>query len=329
MRDFPHTRGRENPTFLPRRTLSLAIVSNLIWRHKTQTFQPGGRGTIRDAIVKSVFFQEVRMEKHQILLTNDDGIQSPGLWAAAGALSDLGFVNVAAPREQFSGAGRSLPITTDGIIRSEEVGVNGKVWQVYAVGGTPAQVVLHAVLEILPKLPDLVVSGINYGENLGTGVTVSGTVGAALEAASMGIPALAISLETDPIHHLSYSEEIDFSAAAYFTAYFGRLLLERSLPPDVQVLKVDVPSDATTHTPWEITRLSRARYYLPTAPSRKSWDIPGRVGYRLAGDPSQDEIDSDVYAVRVKRAVSVTPLSLDLTSRIDLKELEKQLRKKA
>lgn len=268
------------------------------------------------------------MEKLQILLTNDDGIQSPGLWAAAGALSEMGYVNVVAPRDQFSGAGRSLPITSDGIIRSQEVGVNGKVWQVYAVGGTPAQVVLHAVLEILPEKPGLVVAGINYGENLGVGITASGTVGAALEAAAMGIPALAVSLETDQSNHLSYSKEVDFSAAAYFTAYFCRLLMERRLPPDVSVLKVDVPSDATMETAWEMTRLSRYPYYEPIRPERASWDVPGRVGYRLAGDPRQVEVDSDVYAVRIKRRVAVTPLSMDLTSRVDLFELDRSLRQK-
>jgi 5'-nucleotidase len=266
------------------------------------------------------------MKKPQILLTNDDGIQSPGLWAAAEALSEIGFVNVTAPRDQYSGAGRSLPITTDGIIKPQEMEVNGKTWQVYSIGGTPAQTVLHAVLEIIPEKPVLVVSGINYGENLGTGITVSGTVGAALEAASMGLPALAVSLETDPSHHLSYSKEVDFSTAAHFTAYFSRMLLGRQLPADVSVLKIDVPSDATPDTPWEITRLSRQRYYEPTAPLRRSWDVPGRVGYRLAGDPSEDDIDTDVYAVRVKHVVSVTPLSLDLTSRIDLKDFDQQLR---
>src|SRR5512139_2704864 len=144
------------------------------------------------------------MSKPQILLTNDDGIQSPGLWAAAEALSELGFVHVVAPRDQFSGAGRSLPSTSDGILTEQQVLIHGKAWTVYSVGGTPAQAVLHGILEIMPSRPDLVVSGINYGENLGTGITVSGTVGAALEAAAMGIPALAISLETDVEQHLSY-----------------------------------------------------------------------------------------------------------------------------
>lgn len=265
-------------------------------------------------------------EKRQILLTNDDGIRSPGLWTAAEALSEVGFVHVVAPRDQFSGAGRSLPSTSDGLIRSQLLRVHGKDWTVYSVGGTPAQAVLHAVLEILPQKPDLVVSGINYGENLGNGVTVSGTVGAALEAASLRIPALAVSLETEQKYHLSYSPEIEFAAAGYFCAYFGRMMLEKQLPRDVQVLKIDVPSEATRETHWEITRVSQLRYYEPTAPERESWEQPGIVGYQLAGDPSQDHVDTDVYALRVKRVVSVTPLSLDLTSRVDLGELETYLR---
>src|SRR5512139_1129255 len=194
------------------------------------------------------------MEKQiQILLTNDDGIQSPGLWAAAGALSELGYVHVVAPRDQFSGAGRSLPSTSDGIITTQQMQVNGKEWTVYSVGGTPAQAVLHAICEILPERPDLVVSGINYGENLGVGVTVSGTVGAAMEGAGNGIPAMAVSLETDKEDHLSYSPHIDFSSAAYFTRLFGQMMLERVMPGDVDLIKVDVPCDATPQTRWEVT----------------------------------------------------------------------------
>ena len=81
------------------------------------------------------------MSKPNILLTNDDGIRSPGLWAAAEALSQLGFVTVVAPREQSSGAGRSLPVTSNGIIYEEMVEVGGQQWKVFSVGGTPAQAV--------------------------------------------------------------------------------------------------------------------------------------------------------------------------------------------
>jgi len=100
------------------------------------------------------------------------------------------------------------------------------------------------------------------------------------------------------------------------------------MPEDVNVLKVDIPSNATPDTHWVVTRLSHQRYFEPTVPQRTSWDVPGRVGYRLIGDASSDPVDTDVYALRVKRLVSVTPLSLDMTSRINLKNFDTLLRKK-
>lgn len=262
----------------------------------------------------------------QILLTNDDGIQSPGLWAAAGALSELGYVHVVAPRDQFSGGGRSLPSTSDGIITPRQILVNGKMWTVYSVGGTPAQAVLHAIYEILPVRPDLVVSGINYGENLGVGITVSGTVGAAMEGAGNDIPSLAVSLETDQKDHLSYSTEIDFGPAAFFTQFFGRMMLNKALPDDVDLIKVDIPCDATLETPWEVTRLSKQRYFEAVTPKRTSWDQPETVGYRRIDELNGSGTDTDVYAMRVKRVVSVTPLSLDMTSRLELEDFDRFLR---
>ncbi len=264
--------------------------------------------------------------KPQILLTNDDGILSPGLWAAAASLSKLGFVTVTAPRDQASGMGRSLPNTSDGIIEEKKVEVNGQEWIVYSIGGSPAQTVLYGTLEILKFKPDLVVSGINYGENVASGVTVSGTVGAALEAASLGVPAMAVSLETDTKYHLSYSEDMSFHVAAEFTYQFAKMLLEKKFPESVQVLKVDVPTDATVDTYWQLTRLSMQRYYEPTAPERQSWSEPGLIGYREAGRLEDEPEDTDVYALRKKRCVSVTPLSLDLTSHVDFSELDRFMR---
>jgi 5'-nucleotidase len=265
--------------------------------------------------------------KPQILLTNDDGIASPGLWAAAESLSALGYVTVAAPREQSSGMGRSLPSTSDGIIRCETLEVHGQPWTVYAVGGSPAQAVLHAILEIMREPPALVVSGINYGENIGTGVTVSGTVGAAMEAAALGFPSMAVSLETHQSYHLSYSRDINFSTAGQFTARFARLLLERKFPEEVQLLKVEIPSDATPQTGWELCRLTRQRYYDPTRPERASWDVPGQIGYREAARLEEEPSDTDAFVLRKKRLVAVTPLGLDLTSRVDMPSLDQFMRK--
>lgn len=259
--------------------------------------------------------------KPQILLTNDDGILSPGLWAAAEALSEIAFVHVAAPREQASGMGRSMPAASDGIIETRQVTIHTKTWTVYSVGGSPAQVVLHAVLEILPSLPKLVVSGINYGENFGTGVTISGTVGAALEGAALGVPGLAVSLEVAKQHQLGYSTDVDFSVAAHFTRLFAGKMLAGQLLGDVDVIKVEVPAQATVATHWKPARLSRKRYYQSLVPPGRDWNQPAQLDYNQAPDLENFERDSDVYVTRVEKLVAVTPLSLDLTSRVDLGKL--------
>ena len=97
----------------------------------------------------------------------------------------------------------------------------------------------------------------------------------------------------------------------------------------MDLLKVDLPCDATPQTRWAITRLSRQHYFVPTRPERTSWDVPAKMGYRRITDQEMNEIDSDAYALRVKRIVSVTPLSLDMTSRIDLGKFEGALRESA
>ena len=259
-----------------------------------------------------------------ILVTNDDGIESPGLWAAVGVLLPLGKVVVAAPREQQTSTGRSMPVSSDGRITAYPYTLNGQVVEAYAVGGTPAQAVQHAVLEILPEFPDLVVSGINYGENVGTGVTISGTVGAALEAASEGIPALAVSLQMLTENWYSY-ENLDFSAAAHFTGLFARSVLEIGLPADADLLKIEVPANATPRTVWRITRQSRCRYYSPYLIREGGWDAKGSLSARIEVNPNSVEPDSDVRAMLYDHVVSVSPLSIDLTSRVDFNVLGKRL----
>lgn len=264
--------------------------------------------------------------KPQILLTNDDGIRSPGLWAAAETLSKLGFVTVAAPREQSSGAGRSMPVTSDGKLQKEQVVVGGKTWTVYAVGGTPAQAVQHGILELMESPPDLVVAGINYGENLTIGITISGTVGAALEGSALGIPSMAVSLEMPQDFYLSYSDKIDFSAAKHFTSLFASLLLHHDMFEDVDALKVDIPCDANLKTEWRVTKLSRHPYYVPVAPLRANLDDANPMGFEIVLNKDAVEDSSDVKALAIDRVVSVTPLSLDLTARVNLAEFEQLLR---
>jgi 5'-nucleotidase len=258
-----------------------------------------------------------------ILVTNDDGIHSGGLWAAAAALDSLGEVIVIAPENEQSGAGRSMPIYSEGRIQRVAVKVDGKVWEGYAVHGAPAQVVQHALLEIVSRRVDLVVSGINYGENVGTAVTISGTVGAALEAASFDIPAMAVSMQATVDEIISHAASVDFSMAAHFTQEFAQRLLSSELPDDVDVLKLDIPRDATPETPWCVTRLTRHRYFTPLKPRRARLEDSTRIGF-TARDGMEMEPESDARAL-AEGCVAVTPLSLDLTSRVDMDALRTQL----
>jgi 5'-nucleotidase len=261
-----------------------------------------------------------------ILLTNDDGIESRGLWAAAEALAAVGDVTVVAPSQQWSGAGRSFPRTTSGKIDVREKFFGGENHRVYAVDGSPAQVVLFALFDILPSPPSLVVAGINFGENVGFGITISGTVGAVLEAAAGGLRALAVSQETPADLKEDLSCNVDFSSATYFTRLFAEKTLALPVQSDVAALKVDVPLGAVPETPWALTRLSRARYYEPVPPGRKTFSEAVQIPFRIQYDPGKLKPGSDVYALHVEHKVSVTPLSLDLTSRADFPELDAALR---
>jgi 5'-nucleotidase len=264
------------------------------------------------------------VESPLILVTNDDGIDSDGLWAAVEAVLPLGEVLVVAPDRQWSGGGRSMPLDVTGRILSATRKVNGESVTAYAVDASPALAVVHGVIELAPRPPALVISGINFGANLGIEVTISGTVGAALEGGAFGVPALAVSLEMDPAYHLTGDDLADYSAAMAFTEQFARFRLDNALPYDIDALSLNIPSDATASTPWRLARLSRRRYFIPLPPDRAKGE--GRPGCKLIDDLGQAEPDSDVWAVKVDRVVSVTPLSLDLTSRVDLDAITSYLR---
>ncbi len=153
-----------------------------------------------------------------ILLTNDDGIRSPGLLAVAEAVCDLADLLMVAPATQQTGMGRGISAAVDGKVIREEVPVGCQQMPAYALTGSPALAVLYGILALAPhthgRRPDLVISGINYGENLGTCVTSSGTVGAALQAAELGIPGLAVSLETEKAYHFNHGHDVTWDTAA-------------------------------------------------------------------------------------------------------------------
>jgi 5'-nucleotidase len=274
-----------------------------------------------EAYMGGIVVQPVRKKDRNpealIVVTNDDGIESPGLRAAVEAVLFLGEVIVVAPSNQQTSAGRALHGDQNGAFQKVRFSVDGKTVTGYHCDCSPARAVLHAFDVLFSKRPpDLLVSGINYGENLGTNVTISGTVGAALQAATHGVPALAMSLQTDIENHRRHVE-LDWGAARNFCRRFADWILNESLPRDVDILNVNVPATATSETPWKVTRLSRQNYFVnhmakPTLKS-KIGEATCRIGY----DEVSLERDSDIRAVH-SGLVSVTPISMDMTARIDL-----------
>ena len=162
----------------------------------------------------------------RILVTNDDGVESPGLAALAQALGPLGDVTVVAPLRETSAIGHAL--TLHDPLRLERVRD-----RVYAVDGTPTDCITLGVFTVLGSLPDLVVAGINRGLNIGDDVTYSGTVAGALEAVLLGVPGVAVSVDKG-------GDGWEFSAAARVAAMFAEAVLERGLPPRV-LLNINVP----------------------------------------------------------------------------------------
>ncbi|MHB1356399.1 MAG: 5'/3'-nucleotidase SurE [Anaerolineae bacterium] len=248
-----------------------------------------------------------------ILLTNDDGIYSPGLAALARSVADLGDILIVAPYKQQSAMGRSLAGV--GTIEPVTLDLGFTPLGAYSVEGTPALAVRTAIAILAAGRITLAVAGINYGENIGVGITTSGTLGAAIEAASYDIPSLAISLETDVAHHFSHSDEVDFSVASLFARRAVIRALQFGIPPSVGVVKVDIPCDANASTPWRLTKLTRQRYYESTLAKTESGDVKF-TGYVQAIDLASLEPDSDAHALLVDRVVAVSPLSIDLSARM-------------
>jgi 5'-nucleotidase len=249
----------------------------------------------------------------KILVTNDDGVFSPGLAAAAEAAAELGEVTIVAPTSQKTGSGRSLLGDRNQKFQDAELKIGDRRFTARHMDCTPALVVKHAFNTILKgKRFDLVVSGINYGENIGYDITVSGTVGAAMEGAVFGIPAIAISLQTPIDNHLTYGN-LDFSCAGYFLSSFIERFRSKGTFEGFDVLKIDVPETADRNTEWVVTRLSPKPYFRTLLDDGHDGS-PISQGRLVAGSGPFEE-GTDAYVLTRERKVSVTPLTLDLTAR--------------
>jgi 5'-nucleotidase len=252
-----------------------------------------------------------------VLLTNDDGITAPGLQAARRALRELdGFeVDVIAPDSNRSATARS--ITTRSPLTVEEVEF-GDGDRGFATDGTPVDCVRFADLGLLGARPDLIVSGINHGSNLGDDITYSGTVAAAFEGIVLGIPALAISQQSAGGGMGYVSGRFDFDFAGPFTAQLVQRLAEETMPPETLV-NVNFPSSEPTGI--EVTRLGKRLYNDELKLIGEDAET-GKLRYEIYGfEPSfKDEEGTDLSAVARGR-ISVTPIHFDLTDHGGLERL--------
>ncbi len=231
-----------------------------------------------------------------ILVTNDDGIHSPGISALADEMGSLGRVVVVAPDRERSAVSHAL--TLHAPLRAEPMGTDQ-----WAISGTPTDCVSLGIHGLLKNKPDLVVSGINKGGNMGDDLTYSGTVAAAMEATLMGVPAIAISLASSSFRY------DDFVPAAKVAKKIAKMIFEHTLPADT-FLNVNVP--ANNPVGMQLTRQGKRVYQDAVIQNQ---DPRGRTYYWIgAGDLSfQDLEGTDFHAVE-NGYVSVTPLHLDLTN---------------
>ncbi len=235
-----------------------------------------------------------------ILLTNDDGIYAEGLSALRKELSKIGEIVVFAPSRERSGVAHAVTISRP--VAVEKVMLDGTT--AYAVDGTPVDCVKIAVKGMRAIRPDIVFSGINLGSNVGIDVIYSGTVSAAVEAAIMGIPAVAISLDS--------RESPDFSYAARFAGKLAATLLEDQFLPAGVLLNVNVPGVPEDQIKGvAVTKQSRSSYGEQFETQEIS---PDKVIFTLSGKRVDLSEPSDVDVTAVSdNYVSVTPIHFDLT----------------
>lgn len=253
--------------------------------------------------------------KPLILLTNDDGIGSPGLLAMAEAVEDLGELLIAAPATQQTSMGRAFPRTEQlGIIKEKEISVHGKSLYGYGIYGSPAYAVDCGVLELAERKPDLCLSGINYGENLGTNLTCSGTVGAVLEASTHQIPGIAFSIPAEiGIQRSQKYPQVDWEAAKRVVRYWAdKLYVEKEIL-GTKWLNINMPDVIPSPEEYCYTRQSVQNYFDFLKPPKR--DFSKRYEYQSVINYQENRLDErdDIYAVCVKKRTSVTPIVHDLT----------------
>jgi 5'-nucleotidase len=248
----------------------------------------------------------------KILVTNDDGVQAPGLLALAQAMRKLGDVTVLAPDRNWSASGHVKTMERPLRVRETRLADGTKA---YTSDGAPSDCVALAVLGVLDQKYDLVVSGINPNANIGHDVTYSGTVTAAMEAVISGVPGIAVSLNSLPEHG-----ELDYAPAACAALRVAKQVAARGLPEGV-FLNVNVPCLPENEFKGYMITRQGLRVYRDALVSRQ--DPRGRPYYWIGGDfPTGIPEDGTDVGALAAGYVSLTPLQLDLTARNALETLK-------
>ncbi|RLG74699.1 MAG: 5'/3'-nucleotidase SurE [Thermoprotei archaeon] len=244
------------------------------------------------------------MYEKTILVTNDDGVYSPGLKLLYEAVKDLGRVYVVAPEVPKSASG--LGLTLHKPLRITKLILDDMV--VYAVNGTPSDII-HLSLHVIAKKIDLVVSGVNIGDNTSIQVILSsGTIGAAAQAALEGIPAIAFSIAVPSAEELETNFELQ-NLIKQIVRVFVRKIIEQSYPKGIDVINVNFPAEMKKNVKVKIAKAAKLRF---TEYVERRVDPRGKEYYWLYGHPKEPEPNTDVYVVFVEKNIAVTPLKLDL-----------------